>query len=438
MVAQGEKAFYRYKEFGFTARRREWTVKHQTKRISVKDGHEYTTDSLTPNTSKVSSSMLVPGALGSFNGSNKIPANWAGNYDLRLKLVNMTTFTNWVGAAAKASNQPKVFAKGDQAVVDEIGGEKLVYQLDESSGMLVLQDRIIAKDADDDTVTLYPDVIEAPDSIDIDCDVHDIDVGYRLYMDSNDEEILDIIINNYYHNEESIELTCAVYVNDSDTPYYVSLPYEPKSVAAGKTTTISLPLDLLVDLESTESARFVINPRGIDETALVNNEFTIYPGGISPLSVAEDPVSTTVRPGGSASFSVDVYGGEGNYTYQWQVFVDGKWQNIPGATGSTLNLDKVKSEWNGRRTRCIIADGGREIRVDDNGNPIIPAGEEGHYVVSGEAVLTVIGGGSGIIDGGGDGDDHPDTGDHANLPLYLAVALIAIGLLILMRRRRAN
>ena len=435
-VAKGDKAFYRYKDFNYSPRQREWLVNEDPKTFSVQDGDRVSVALGNNKSKRVSTNVLVPGALAGFKGCIKIPSDWAGKYDLRFKITNVTTYTNWLGVAAKAASDPEVFAKGEQAALDEIGGAKLVYQLDEASGRLVLQDQVVAKGESDETLTLYPDSIPAPEPIGINCDMHDIDVDHRLYTDSYGQEMLDITINNYYHNRENIELTCGIYINDSESPYYVNLPYSPEEVAAGKTTTITLPLDALLDSETTESARFVITARDIDETALVNNEFMIYPGGSNDLEIAAQPESTTVRPGGRAVFTVMVIGGDGRYTYQWQVFVNGKWQNVTGATGDTLILEHVRPEWNGRRTRCIIADGGRTIQVDGNGNPIIPEGEEDHYVVSGEAVLRVLGGGVGGVDEAE--DEHPDTGDHANLPLYLTVAAIALALLILLRRRMAQ
>ena len=425
-VAKGEKAFYRYKDFGFSARQRDWTVKQEDKTITVKNHDQFSTAEGSARSNRVSSNVLVPGTLGCYNGSIKIPTDWVGQYSLRFKLTKLSTNTNWVGAVSKADSAiskgsgTAMMAANDRNAVFDGNGIELTYALDERSGALVLQDQdgdssrlLFAAGEADETLTLYPDSIEAPAPVEIDVDLHDIDVDHRLYEDSFDDEMLDIIINNYHNNDQSIELTCAIYVNDEDAPYYVSLPYDPKEVSAGKTTTITLPLDALIDVESTEVARFVISARGVDETALFNNEFTIYPGGSSPLSIASQPVSQTVKPGESAVFSVGVTGGKTPYAYQWQVFVDGEWQDIPSATGTTLMLDKVKPEWNGRRTRCVVTDA------------------EGTVVISQEAVLTVVGGGSGFA---GD-DDHPDTGDHSNLPLYLIVALVAMALLLLMRRK---
>ena len=147
-------------------------------------------------------------------------------------------------------------------------------------------------------------------------------------------------------------------------------------------------------------------PRGIQETATVNNEFTLYLGGKTALTIIEQPQSVTVPVGGNAVFTVAVTGGTPPYKYQWQVFVDGKWKDIPGANAAALTLHKVKMKWNGRRTRCVIADAA------------------GTTVISDEAVLTVT--------------ELPDTGDHTHLPLYLAVALIAAAILIILRRKERD
>jgi LPXTG-motif cell wall-anchored protein len=242
-------------------------------------------------------------------------------------------------------------------------------------------------------------------------------VSHRLFQDYYGEDMLEITISDYYHSQEPIQLTCSVYVNGSTTPANVSLPYDPDVLSTGKTTTITVPLAALVDIDTTEKARFIINPRGITETARVNNEFTVYPGGkaeITPLVIAGQPQSTAVPIGERVLFNVGVTGGKAPYSYQWQVFTGGEWKDLPSENAATLTLDKAKLEWNGRRTRCVITDA------------------NGTTVVSDEAVLTVTGTDATA------GNAQPDTGDHMRLPLYLAVALIAIILLVLLRRRERD
>ena len=225
----------------------------------------------------------------------------------------------------------------------------------------------------------------------------------------------DIIINNYHTTQEAIELTCAVYQDSSKTPRYVSLPYDPDALSAGKTTTITLPLKTFIpDADAHHEARVVITGRNLQETAMVNNEFTLCLGGKAALSIVQQPQSVTVPVGGAAAFTVSVTGGTPPYKYQWQVFADGGWKDIPGANAATLTLEQVKAEWNGRRTRCVITDAA------------------GSVVVSDEAVLTVLG------QGAGEGGEHPDTGDHTHLPLTLAVAMIAAAILMILRRRERD
>ena len=85
------------------------------------------------------------------------------------------------------------------------------------------------------------------------------------------------------------------------------------------------------------------------------------------------------------------------------MLLGGKWKDVPGANAATLTLSKVKLKWNGRQTRCVVTDAA------------------GATVTSDAATLTVT--------------RLPNTGDPTRLPLYLAVALIAAALLLLLRRR---
>jgi len=79
--------------------------------------------------------------------------------------------------------------------------------------------------------------------------------------------------------------------------------------------------------------------------------------------------------------------------------------DLDGAVLPTLQVDNVTMAMSGRKARCIVSD------------------SSGQQITSDAATLTVI-------------DPHPvDTGDHSNLPLYLAVALAALALIWLLRRR---
>ena len=419
VVATGEAAVYRDKDFQYSPRQQDWNVKEETRKEEILNGIPRGSQSTGSKTNYVSTDALVPGSLGCFVGNIKIPNDWHGNYDLRMKVRGYSIYDNFIAASALAKAHPELFA--DEGTVSnavavanrkklaEYGVHRLDYALDEASGKLVLQNRDeLVANAGEEAASLYALEVNAPDGIDINFDVHDIAVSHRLYSDYYGEDILDITLSNFYQNEEEIALTCAMYLNGASEPVYVSLPYRPEVISTGASTTISVPLKALFDPAAVRTARFVFTPRGIRETATLNNEFTIYPGGGGdPLRFTRQPEDVTVQAGEDVRFEVEVAGGVEPYTYQWQVFnpKTGKWVDLKGFTEPTLSRKDIEEKWDGCRFRCVVTDA------------------EGTQIISREVTLTIR--------------DGVDTGDHSNLPLYLAVAIMALMLLWWMRRRRA-
>ena len=95
------------------------------------------------------------------------------------------------------------------------------------------------------------------------------------------------------------------------------------------------------------------------------------------------------------------------YTYQWQVYnpKTGEWVDLKGFKQPTLSRENIEKKWDGCRFRCVVTDAA------------------GTQIISQEVTLTIR--------------DGVDTGDHSNLPLYLAVAVAALIVLWWMRRRRS-
>ena len=421
-VATGEQAIYRDKDFQYSPRRHDWTVKENTIStwFSQRIWSSANNKDKGSSSSYVSTDMLVPGSMGCFVGNIKVPDDWHGNYDLRLKLHNISVYDNYLAASALAKSHPELFAEAgtvsnataaaNRKKLAEYGVHRLDYALNEQTGKLELQNRgELVANAGEDAVSLYALEVDAPESLEVNFDVHDIDVSHRLRTDHKGDEILDITLHNYYHNGEAIELTCAMYLDNSSEPVYVSLPYRPEAMAAGTTTTISVPLKALFDPDKVQSARFEFTPRGIKETAVLNNGFTIYPhGGGDELRFTRQPEDVTAQAGEDVSFQVEVAGGKPPYTYQWQVWdpEHEKWVDLPGFTEPTLGRKDIEKQWDGARFRCVVTDA------------------EGRQIISREVTLTVR--------------DRVDTGDHSNLPLYLAVAIMALFTLWWMRRRSAK
>ena len=240
----------------------------------------------------------------------------------------------------------------------------------------------------------------------MDVSIHDLDVSHRQYTGWDGEEWLDIVVHNHAATRVGMKLSCAVYVDGAQEPRYLNLPYNQNAVTANRTQTISLPVSALIgDSESHSKARVEILAVGTDERAYANNEFSLYLGGDNALRFLKQPEDATVQEGEDVSFSVEVTGGVKPYTYQWQVYnpKTGKWVDLKGFNQPILSRKDIEKKWDGSKFRCVVTD------------------DRGTQIVSQEVTLTVR--------------DGVDTGDHSNLPLYLAMAITALALLWWMRRR---
>jgi len=314
IVAKGEHAIYANKDFEYSPKQHEWNVKQTTlhKGFSSMIPNPYTTTEKI-DTNRIVNNILVPGSLGGYAANIKIPADWHGVYDLRLRVKNFSTYTNSTAASMLAKERPELFSSDSgnglrtangRSAADELaeyGIVRLDYALDESTGKMVLQnadetytrlasanatlraagesDTIVA-DAEE-TIRLYPREVEAPEPVSIQCDVHDIDVSHRVWKDYYGEQMLDITIHNLYNNDQAIRLYASMYVDDAKIPLHVNLPHDSESVSAGKTQTITLPLSSLIDPKGHEKIRMVIKGIGIDnETAEFNNEFEVFLEGV--------------------------------------------------------------------------------------------------------------------------------------------------------------
>jgi hypothetical protein len=258
-----------------------------------------------------------------------------GSYTLRLKIREISTYGNWLKASELAQKHPDLFAFYSpedpmtaarrtarlMALADgtdsRAGLQRMVYKLDESRGKLVLQnperhlmmkasaaaglsasdadrklmtfDSVYTDAAEEDAILLYPLEIDAPETVDLNLDVHDIDVGHRVYRDYYGEEMLEITVHNYYQSNQPLRLYCTVYEDDSPIGRSFMLPHEMEYVAAGKTQTITLPLSSMTDPDKHEKLRVVIRGIGLaKETANLNNEFEVFLGG----TVSPEPTPT--------------------------------------------------------------------------------------------------------------------------------------------------
>ena len=148
-------------------------------------------------------------------------------------------------------------------------------------------------------------------------------------------------------------------------------------------------------------AQMDVNGTNYGHYFLYSNPFVVSSREQDPLTFIRQPRDAIVQPGEDVSFSVEVAGGVKPYTYRWQIWNEKRrrWADLPGFTDPTMSRDAIEKKWDGCRFRCVVTDAA------------------GTQISSREAVLRVR--------------DRVPTGDDSNLPLYLAVAFVALALLLL-------
>jgi len=408
-LPENAQVIYRNNDFDYTARQRDWVLEQEKKQYKVTLMSGVKVDSVKTvdsDTQFIQTDMLMPGALASFAGTVKIPSYWKGDTTLYLRVKQISTYSNWARAMANAAG-----AKPSGIMSNAEEPEMLTWVLDEASGKMVLQTEQLSANgtaANAVRAGIIANTVDAPQDIAINVADQDIEIDHRMYGDSVGNDMLDIIISNYTATFDSFKLTCAVYLDQEEEPYYVNLPYYADGLANRHTHTITMPVTALVpDPDDHYQARVVISAVNRNESAEVNNEFTIPLGG-GGLHITEQPVSQTVQEGEDVTFTVGVGGGVKPYRYQWQIWDEKhkKWVDLPGFTEATMSRKDIEKKWDGCRFRCVITDA------------------NGDQVITDEVTLRVR--------------DRVDTGDNSNLPLYLAVALAALAVLWLVRRRIAR
>lgn len=367
------------------------------------------------------SAMLLPGAVKAFSMPLYIPENWDGYKTLFLRVKTAATRANWLAANVAAGSAEKSNAM--DAALDLEQNPEIVYTR-AADGTMVRTDNVnalLAANGNNANAALsfsplYPDKVRGTESLALNHDIHDLDVSHRVYFDANGYEYIAITFLNQADTGRPLKLDAYVYMDGDSEPMEVALPYYPDKTTDSYTHTVTLRLDDLLGGNHPRNATVVIEPEGVEETALRNNQFTLHFDDDEvddPLRIVLHPSPVSALPSETVSFKVKAAGGVKPYTYQWQVWMGEKtgWKDIPDSNSSTLTVENVTLAMHGRKARCIVTD---------------------HYlnrVVSDEAMLTVIGAGGG---------DLPETGDDTNLPLYIAVALLGLALLWWIRRREKS
>ena len=406
IVLEGKQVAHRAEDYDYSPRQRDFIVSRETRAYKLHlnlRADLQSADVIDNDTNHLSSGILMPGSLGDFMASFKIPENWSGKKKLRLRISRISAESNWLRSMANAGGiaSNAIANDGDESV-------ELVYLRDPATGKLVLQRPAVSNGAVNNAIAsgLFANEVDGGDAVDIAVDIHDVSVSHRVYTGWDGQDWVDIRIHDHAATGEALKLSCAVYLDDAEEPRYMALPYYAAATSNHRTHNISMPVSALVgDTARHDRARVVITAVGKDESAYANNEFTLYLDGNDPLRFVKQPEDVTAQEGENVSFTVGVAGGVKPYAYQWQIWdtKHEKWVDLPGFTEPILSRKDIEKKWDGCRFRCVVTDA------------------EGTQIVSQEVTLSVR--------------DSVPSGDHSNLPLYLAIAIAALALLWRMRRR---
>ena len=402
IVVKGEAAVYREDEYIFSGRQHDWETSLRKMVFRIQNGIPQPPQVSPDEPRYVETGVMVPGSLASFVASICIPdeEDWKGDIMLRLRVSGINAITKMPYRTPGLSGSG---SKNDYTI--PAGARELTYRRNRTTGKLELQETLLTAQ---ERALYAKEISSTSTNMPLTVEHQDIAVDYRLGKNASGDPMLDIVISNMVNNRKNIALTCAVYPDGSDTPYYVSLPYYEEYVAAGKTQTISMPLTSLADPSQYSTIRVVFRGRGVKESTYSNNEFNINLRGLSSgtLRIVQQPEDATVKEGETALFTTSAAGGVVPYAYRWEVRMGESvgWQKIEGADGETLAVKDTKQYMTGWKYRCTV--------TDTAGNP----------VTSQEANMTVV--------------RIPVTGDSSNLTAYLILAAAALALLFLLLRKR--
>ncbi|MBP3522853.1 MAG: hypothetical protein J6M56_04700 [Clostridia bacterium] len=227
--------------------------------------------------------------------------------------------------------------------------------------------------------------------------VHDLSLSARIFK-LNGEDYVRVNIKNLSGNIATSVKPVLTSVYRGETLYTRQFL---QSMGDDFGYSMDIPLKKLTKGRTLQDLDLYVSANGnYDEYADVDNHVRLLL--ITQLCIIEQPVSLPASAGQEVVFSVAAAGGEKPYSYQWQRMTGtDRWENIPGAKEDTYRIESVKEEHNGLTVRCVVTD------------------RFGDYVLSDSATLTLL----------------PQTGDSAQLTLWLLLALASAAALVMAGRR---
>lgn len=322
---------------------------------------------------------LLPGQVGFYYMVIHTPSEWDGKKELRFEIEEFNASVNQLRSMALRGGALPGENAGDSGEITWSRKGNHVLCAGSDSG-------------------IYAVMSGTPKGATLEHDLDNLVVRHRVYVTPAGERRVSFTLNNDAADYGTLRLTCAVYLDGSETPIYMDLPYDPQSTSHERAHTFDMPVSALSNGRKAEKAKVVISGIGNKEMGQLDNMFEIDLDGGDPLRMVVQPQSRTALEGETVVMTVKAAGGNPPYAYQWQEYMGESlgWRNIEGATGNTLTLEKVTSGMNGRRYRCAVRDLSLDSAVSDEAvlsiRKVLPTGDgsEPALILAGAAVLIAL------------------------------------------------
>lgn len=338
-------------------------------------------------------SEILPGQVAFFYMIIHTPSDWEGKKQLRFDIEDFTANRNQLHSLARRN--------GLMPPADDLSEEVITWRRNANDTAMVSAD----------AGGMYAVMSGVPKSAVLDHDIDNLVVNHRVYLTPSGERYLSFTLTNDAADYLPMRLYCEVYLDGSETPIYMDLPYDPDSISHERTHTFDMPVSVLANGTDAKRAKVTICGIGANEVGILDNSFEVELDGKKELSIVVQPQSRAVLAGETVHMTVKATGGDPPYSYQWQQYMgkDLGWQNIMDATEDDLTLENVNLNMNGRRYRCVV----RDLNQDE--------------VISDEAELSVR-------------EKLLATGDTTQPMLYLLIsaALFLAFAVYILRRRKEN
>ncbi len=360
---EGPEAIWRAEPPLTTLTQHYWETKQVTRTFSGPDSwSDY------EQTVSLDSAEILPGQVGFFYMVVHTPSDWENKKEIRFEVEDFSASRNQLRSLAQQNGLPvPLNASEDQDVTWTRGPRR--NRAASSGGM-------------------YTAMSGTPQHATLNYDLDNLVVKHRVYVTPSGERRLSFTLNNDAADYATLRLYCEVYLDGSETPIYMDLPYDPNATSHEKSHTFDMPVSALANGTNAKKARVSI--RGIDSTEMghLDNTFEVMLGDRSPLKIIVHPQSRSALAGETVTMTVKAAGGNPPYSYQWQEYMGDSlgWQNIAGANEATLTLKNVTKGMNGRKYRCVVTDRNLDSVTSDTAiltvrDSLLPTGDASQPVL---------------------------------------------------------